>query len=203
MRASRVASSLLAMLASAAVLSGCASEPPPAEATGSREVVTASRCLTEHSPWTLDLDEVFTAWSGAIPADRQVRGGEVTGTATLSFTAGTAPSWTFTANKVDYQLFFDDGTTESTSLARELQGRYTIRDAGGTLELSAVQVVAAATDASTVTEDGTLTAAVSIAAPSFPWDDAEGASISFTCTEHLLLVRTPEQSPATWSLYPG
>jgi hypothetical protein len=200
MRPSR-ASAVLVVAALA--LGGCAAGPATPDATVSRDVATAYRCLADHSPWSVDLDGVFDAWLDTVPEDRAVRGGEVTGTATLSFTRGSVPRWTFTATGVDFELFLGDGTTETTSLARELEGRYDIPEPGGALTLTRIRVIAAATDATTVAADGTRTEGVSVVAPRFPWETEDGEELPFTCTEHRLVVGTSGPAPFDWSLYPG
>ena len=210
MRTSRVATSAAVALAAVALtavtLTGCtgapASEPTPT-VTQSREVASAYRCLADHSPWTLDLDTVYREWYEAAASDHQVDGGSITGTAELSFTRGEHPSWTFTANGVNYELFFVGGVRESTTSSLESSGGYTLPEPGGTLTLTSVQVVTGTTDAVSLDEDGTRTEGTSVAAPRFPWDAAAGTTLAMTCTEHRLVVSAPGETPETWDLSPG
>ncbi len=189
-----------------AALAGCAATPaerPAPTATHSREVASASRCLADHSPWTVDLEEAYRAWYDAAGATRELRSGAVSGTAELSFTRGDATTWTFTADRVSFELFFADGTRESTTFARESSGGYTLPEPGELLQLDTVRVVAAATTAGTTTSDGATSPGTSIAAPHFPWDAEPGTVLGFACTEHRLLVSAPGETPDTWSLIPG
>lgn len=202
MRAPRAMAALLV----AAALAGCAeqgSPRPTPTASHSRDVAAAYRCLADHSPWTVDLDAVYEEWYDTVGATRELRGGTITGTAELSFTRDERASWSFTASGISYELFFADGTRETTSLVRELTGSYTLPEPGGMLELSTVRVVAAATDADTAAEDGTRTEGTTAAAPRFPWDADAGTTLAFTCTEHRLVVSASGSTPDTWDLSPG
>jgi hypothetical protein len=199
MRAPRAIAALLVV----AALAGCAAQTPVPRASASREVTSAYRCLADHSPWTIDIEAVSQDWRDAVSVQHELRGGTSTGTAELSFTRGEHTTWTFTASGVSYELFFADGARETTSLARELAGTYTLPEPGGVLELSTVRVVAAATDADTVAEDGTRTEGTTVAVPRFPWDADAGTTLAFTCTEHLLVVSAPGGTPDTWDLSPG
>jgi hypothetical protein len=194
---------MAALLVGAAALAGCTAHTPAPATTSSREVTSAYRCLADHSPWTVDLEAVYQAWRDAVGAEHELRGGTIAGTAELSFTRGERSTWTFTASGVSYELFFADGTRETTSLARELTGTYTLPEPGGLLELSTARVVAAATDAQTAAEDGTRTEGTTVAAPRFPWDADAGTTLAFTCTEHRLVVSAPGAAPDTWDLSPG
>lgn len=185
-------------------LTGCTADATPAPPTAtpaSREVAAAYRCLADHSPWSIDLDAAHTEWSDSAGTADPVTGGEVTGTATVAFTRGDAPAWTFTATGVDYELYFDDGTRERTSLDVESSGRYLIPEPGDSLTLSRVRVTSTSEETQATAADGTTTATVAVAAPRFPW--LVGSTVAFTCTEHRLVVSTPGQVPASWTLLPG
>ena len=192
-------------LVACASLAGCADPGPAPEptATHSREVASAYRCLADHSPWTLDLDRVYSEWFEAADADGELSGGTVTGTAELSFTRGDAPTWRFTARGVAYELFFASGVRETTTIARELTGGYTLPEPGGLLTLTSVRIVTDETDAASVSDDGTRTVGTSVAAPRFPWDADAGTMLAMTCTEHRLVVSAPGHTPDTWDLSPG
>jgi len=76
---------------------GCAAagpspSPTPTPTPASRDVAAASRCLADHSPWTVDLDTAHAEWSRTAddPA-HPVTGGEANGTATVAFTRGDDP----------------------------------------------------------------------------------------------------------------
>jgi len=184
---------------------GCAAggaPPGPSPTPTSRDVSVAYRCLADHSPWTLDLDAAHAEWSDAAddPA-HPVTGGEANGTATVRFSRGETPRWEFTATGVDYELFFADGVREATEVAADSHGRYAIAEPGDRLVLSAVQVDASSETATTTASDGTTASGVTVAAPLFPW--LVGSSVAFTCTEHRLVISTPGQVPASWTLQPG
>jgi hypothetical protein len=202
----RTARAVTASIVAALALVGCAGEltpEPSPTVTHSREVASAYRCLTDHSPWTLDLDTVYREWYEAASADRELSGGSITGTAELSFTRSERPRWTFTANGVAYELFFPGGSREATTFSRELSGGYTLPEPGGILTLTSVREVASQTDATTLAEDGTRTEGTSVAAPRFPWDATAGTQLAMTCTEHRLVVSSPGETPDTWDLSPG
>ena len=67
--------------------------------------------------------------------------------------------------------------------------------------LSAVRVDTSTEVGTTVAADGTTTAGVTVAPPRFPW--LVGTAVTFTCTEHRLVISTPGQVPASWTLQPG
>lgn len=197
-------------LLAAVTLAGCAAEPPTAPerepspaASHSRDVAADYRCLADHSPWTVDLDDAFVAWRDDAEAAHELRGGTVTGTATVRFTRGDKPRWSFTAHGVAYELFFADGARERTGSALELAGGYTVVEPGGVLELRTVEVELAETDAVTIAADGTRSEGTRVAAPRFPWDADVGTMITFACTEHRLLVSAPGEVPDAWDLSPG
>lgn len=195
-----VSAAALALALSACSVGGAA--PTPTPTPDSRDVAEAYRCLADHSPWSVDLDAAHAEWSeSADTVSEPVNGGEVTGTATIAFTRGDSSSWSFTATGVDYELYFGDGTRERTSLDVESGGRYVIPEPGDTLVLSRVEVETTAEELQTTEADGTTTATVAIAAPRFPW--LVGGAVAFTCTEHRLVVSTPGQVPASWTLLPG
>jgi hypothetical protein len=205
MRAPRATAALLAA-ATGIALAACAESPPAAPgptATHSREVASDSRCLADHSPWTVDLEAVFAEWRDAVGATRELQGGTISGTAELSFTRGDSSTWTFTASGVSFELYFADGTRETTTLARELTGSYALPEPGGLLELSTLRVIAAATDAVTTDESGARSEGTSVAAPRFPWDAEAGTTLAVTCTEHRLVVSAPGETPDAWDLSPG
>lgn len=202
MRAPRT---LVAMALAAFALTACTGAPPPDRpaVTHSREVASAYRCLADHSPWTLDLDRVYREWFETASAEHELSGGDVTGTAEVSFTRGENPQWSFTASGVSYELFFTGGARESTAFSRELTGDYTVPEPGGALTLTTVRVVASATDAASLADDGTRTEGTSVAPPRFPWDAEAGTTLAMTCTEHRLVVSAPGEVPDTWDLLPG
>jgi len=201
----RFATAVTAAASLVLALSACTAggtPPTPTPTPGSRDVAAAYRCLADHSPWSVDLDAAHTEWSGsADTASDPVSGGEVTGTATVAFTRGGTPSWTFRATGVDYELYFADGTRERSALDVETAGRYVIPEPGDALVLSRVKVASTSEDTQTTASDGTTTATVAVAAPRFPWLGA--GSLAFTCTEHRLVISTPGQVPASWTLLPG
>ncbi|AYF97081.1 hypothetical protein [Protaetiibacter intestinalis] len=200
MRSPRVASGLLGG-ALAVTLTACSApaEPEPTP-TVSREAASALRCLVDHSPWTLDLATVDEAWRAAIPADRPVLGGEVAGTATMSFAS--ASGWRFRAHGVAFTLSLEDGAQESTTVTTDAAGDYAVSEAGDVLVLDGLDVDETRA-ATTTTPDGTRTDGVSIPAPEFPWTATDAAELSFTCTEHRLVISTPGVVPSGWSLSPG
>lgn len=190
----------------ASALAGCtvdtATPATPTPTPTSREVSSAYRCLADHSPWSIDLDAVHSEWSEAADdVDHAVSGGDVTGTATVTFTRGAQPSWMFDATGVDYELYFADGTRERTVLEVESTGRYVIPEPGDLLELSRVRVATSGEEFSTTAQDGTTTTSVTVASPRFPW--LVDSTVAFTCTEHRLVLSTPGQVPASWTLLPG
>lgn len=201
----RFATAASAAAAVAFALTACSAPggaPTPTPTPDSRDVAEAYRCLADHSPWSVDLDAAHAEWSDAADtASDPVSGGEVTGTATVAFTRGDGASWTFTATGVDYELYFADGTRERTSLDVESGGRYVISEPGDALALSRVHVASTAQELQTIAGDGTTTEEVAVAAPRFPW--LVGGSVAFTCTEHRLVISTPGQVPASWTLLPG
>lgn len=203
MRAPRALSAALLV---AVALTGCSGTPaaePRATPTHSREVASTYRCLADHSPWTLDLDAIYREWYDAAAEAHALDGGSVTGTGELSFTRGPHPSWTFRASGVSYELFFAGGVRETTSSSQELRGSYTLPEPGGILTLTSVRAVGGTTDAASLAEDGTRTAGTSVAAPRFPWHAEAGTALAITCTEHLLVVSAPGETPDTWDLAPG
>lgn len=199
----KLASAAAVAAALALALTACSGGGTPPTATpASRGVAEAYRCLADHSPWSVDLDAAHAEWSGAADtSSRAVAGGEVVGTATVSFTRAESPAWTFTATGVDYELYFADGTRERTSLGVESSGRYVIPEPGDTAVLSRVRVTATSEETQTIASDGTTTSTVAVAAPRFPW--LVGSEVAFTCTEHRLVFSTPGQVPASWTLLPG
>jgi hypothetical protein len=104
---------------------------------------------------------------------------------------------------VSYELFFAGGVRETTSSSQELQGSYTLPEPGGILTLTSVRTVGGTTDAASLAEDGTRTEGTSVAAPRFPWHAEAGTALAITCTEHLLVVSAPGETPDTWDLAPG
>lgn len=207
MRGSRtVVTALVATLA----LAGCAEDAPAAPgpdasptAVHSRAVASDYRCLADHSPWALDLDAVYRAWSEAAEAEHELRGGTITGTATLSFTRTDERRWSSTASSVAFELFFADGARETTTLDHRLSGDYLVAEPGGVLELLSHETGTSATDAVSIAADGTRAEGTRVAAPRFPWDADAGTVLHFACTEHRLLVSAPGETPETWDLSPG
>jgi len=198
----RLPGATAAIVAVAFALAACSAQPAPApDPTRSRDIASASRCLADHSPWTVDLDGAYQEWADAVDAERPVRGGTVSGSAELSFTRDA--EWTFVARRVEFGLTFTDGSSESTSLARELTGTYELEEPDGSLELTSTRVAAAATDAATIAADGTRHEGASVAPPLFPWDAPAGTTLAFACSEHRLLVSTPGETPTAWRLLPG
>lgn len=202
MRRSRVTALVITACAASALVA-CAAPAAPTETPTSRAETLATRCLADHSPWTVDLDAVYDAWIDAVPETTAARGGEVTGSARLSFTRGDESAWAFTAEGVDFELFTAEGAIESTVVARELAGDYTLVDDGTVLELTTARVLSGATEVTTTAPDGGRSEGVSVPAPGFPWNAAPGTRLAFTCTEHRLVVSVPGGTPATWSLYPS
>ncbi len=185
--------------------SGCVADAPPADPTpapASRDVAAAYRCLIDHSPWTVDVDAAHAEWSATVddPA-HPVTGGEANGTATITFTRDEVSRWDFTATGVDYELYYGDGTRESTAVDLRSSGRYAIPEPGDQLVVNRVLVDAETEDATTTASDGTITPGVAVASPQFPWVAA--GRFAFTCTEHRLVFSTPGQVPGSWTLQPG
>lgn len=206
----RVARTIALALVAALALAGCAGDPAPPPSPepsptvkNSRDVTSDYRCLADHSPWTVDLDAVYRVWQQAAELEYELRGGTITGSATLSFTRDDAPRWSFTASGVAFELFFADGTRETTTLAQRLAGDYVVPEPGGVLELRSVEIEVASTDATTTAADGTRGEGTRVAAPRFPWDADVGTALDFACTEHRLLVSAPGETPETWDLSPG
>jgi len=206
----RVTRTLVLALVAALALSACAGAGSGAESGRpsptpghSRDVAAAYRCLADHSPWAVDLDAAYRAWYAATGTRHALRGGTITGSATMSFTRDHSPRWSFAANGLAYELFFDDGTHETTRLDLELAGDFAVPEPGGVLVLREVEVTEATTVTAARAADGTDSSRTRVAAPSFPWDGPNGTALSFTCTEHRLLVSAPGEVPATWDLSPG
>lgn len=206
----RVSCTVAAAALAAFTLVGCTAPPPapPSEtptptATHSRDVAAAYRCLADHSPWTVDLDDAFRAWQDAAATEHELRGGTISGTATLRFTRGEQPHWSFTAGGVAFELFFADGARETIEYTQQLAGDYLVPEPGGALELLSVEVTEAHTDVVSLAADGTPSEVPRVAAPRFPWDADVGTALSFACTEHRLLVSAPGETPDTWDLSPG
>ncbi|MCS0499021.1 hypothetical protein [Protaetiibacter mangrovi] len=196
LRASGVAAAACAVL----VLTGCGA-PDDAETPIGRDAASDYRCLAEHSPWIVDLDAAYDAWRDAAAQGVGVRAGDVTGSARLSFTGSADPRWRFSAERVAYELFLDDGSRESTTVSGEYSGDYRLSPSGGMLVLTSVRVDAADSAATATAADGT-SGAVTVPAPAFPWDAGAGASLAFTCTEHRLIVDAVGGIPSNWNLYP-
>ena len=203
MRSPRAASAALA-LAGALALASCAAPAPPSTATPTTAPAAASaqRCLADHSPWTLDLDAAYTAWYRAADGDEAPTGGEVTGSARMTFTRGADTEWSFTANGVDFELFFADGSRESTAASADYTAVYLVDDDGEAFELARVRTISATSTGSATASDGTSTDQPSIAAPEFPWVDGETA-FPFSCTEHRLVISDPDSAPNAWTFLPG
>lgn len=201
---------LATVLAAPLALGACAGDPaappraePTPTASTSRDVGAAYRCLADHSPWTVDLDAVYREWYEAAESAHELRGGTVTGTATVSFTRGEDRRWAFTASGVVFELFYADGAREATTLEHRLTGDYLVAEPGGELQLRSVEVTEARTDVAPTEADGAPADASRVAPPRVPWDAAPGTALGFTCTEHRLLVSTPGEMPASWDLSPG
>ena len=203
MRSARAASALLAT-AGVLVLASCAAPEPPSTSTPTTTPAAASaqRCLADHSPWTLDLDAAYTAWYGDAEGDEVPTGGEVTGGAQMAFTRGADTEWSFTANGVDFVLFFADGSRESTTASAEFEAVYLIDDDAESFELVSVRTISATSTGSATAPDGTSTDQPSIAAPEFPWGDSE-TEFPFSCTEHRLVISDPDSVPNAWTFLPG
>lgn len=201
MRSARAVSLVLAG-AGVLALAACSTPEPSPTPTTARAVASAQRCLADHSPWTLDLDAAYTAWYPDADGDEAPTGGDVIGSAHMTFTRGAETEWTFTANEVDYELFFADGSRESTTTSAELEADYLIHDDGDVFELVGVHPISATSTGSPTAPDGTSTEQPSIAAPEFPWLDGE-TEFAFSCTEHRLVISDPGSVPNAWTLLPG
>ena len=183
------------------LLSGCAApEPPDPTPTVSREEASAVRCLADHSPWSLDLDAAFDEWFDSAEHADPV-GGAVTGSARMSFTR--EREWRFVASSVDFELHLSDGARESTTQSAEYDGDYTVTSDGGEVVLSRLRVASSNATATATAPDGSPADAPRVPAPSFPWEGADTLSLTFSCTEHRLVVSDPSGVPTAWTLQPG
>jgi hypothetical protein len=203
MRSLRPACAVLAVVGALALVACAAPEPASSPTpTAAPAAASALRCLADHSPWTLDLEAAFAAWYRDADGEHVPTGGDVTGTAQMTFTRGAEPEWGFTATGVDFELYFEDGSRESSTTSAELAASYLIIDDAEAFELVRVRMITPAPTGSASPGDDASTDQSRIAAPAFPWVDGE-TEFAFSCTEHRLVISDPDSTPSAWTFLPG
>ena len=221
MRRSRRAASALCALPALALLVGCAapavppaSTPPtdagatptadpadPGGTPGTPAAASALRCLTQHSPWRLDLAAAATAWQHAADPDDAPSASEASGTALLHVTDDD-PAWRFTADGVTLELLYADGRRERTVIQAGITARLALDGTGRTLVLTELVAERDETRTTATTADGDDAGAPWVPPLQLPWRE-DGSALDFSCTEHRLVVSDPRGVPAAWTLLPS